>query len=316
MRIKIKKWQYFLMLAFLGYFTSCNKKKGTHLASQSKIDTTSIKYIPPPIPISIRDTPQSIDYLAEHYWDSISFTDTIYLHTRDMIEQTWCNYCYLLCKVSPSVASKSIKRMIKSADAARPMFKRIVELAEKYLYDPNSPMRNEDHYILILQQIVNSTSLNDTEKIRPKEQLKLAMKNRYGQKANNFRYTLASGQKSYLYQIKAEFVLIFFNNPGCHACRETISYLKQAPAVNQMFDSGKLKILSLYTDDEIDYWRKHLNEFPKQWICAYDKEMRIRDKQVYDLKAIPTLYLLNNKKIVLLKDATPQQVENYLQTHQ
>lgn len=41
-------------------------------------------------------------------------------------------------------------------------------------------------------------------------------------------------------------------------------------------------------------------------------DFSLKNDEIYDLKAIPTLYLLNKEKKVLLKDATFQQIENYL----
>lgn len=38
----------------------------------------------------------------------------------------------------------------------------------------------------------------------------------------------------------------------------------------------------------------------------------IDQKNLYDLKAIPTLYLLDKDKTVLLKDATAEEIEEYL----
>lgn len=38
-----------------------------------------------------------------------------------------------------------------------------------------------------------------------------------------------------------------------------------------------------------------------------------KGKNLYDLKAIPTLYLLDKDKKVLLKDATVAQIDQYLQ---
>lgn len=74
-------------------------------------------------------------------------------------------------------------------------------------------------------------------------------------------------------------------------------------------------MLSFYPDEELEEWRKHLNEFPEEWINSYDKELTLREKQLYDLKAIPTLYLLDREKKVLLKDATAQVIEEYLMLH-
>jgi hypothetical protein len=40
----------------------------------------------------------------------------------------------------------------------------------------------------------------------------------------------------------------------------------------------------------------------------------VKDKEIYDLKAIPSLYLLDRQKNVLLKDARFEQVEVYLKS--
>ena len=69
-------------------------------------------------------------------------------------------------------------------------------------------------------------------------------------------------------------------------------------------------------DEELDEWKKHLSEFPNEWINGYDKKFTIKEEQVYDLKAIPTLYLLDKDKTVLLKDATAPAIEAYLMQHQ
>lgn len=75
-------------------------------------------------------------------------------------------------------------------------------------------------------------------------------------------------------------------------------------------------LIEIYPDEELDEWKKHLSEFPNEWINGYDKKFTIKEEQVYDLKAIPTLYLLDKDKTVLLKDATAPAIEAYLMQHQ
>ena len=88
--------------------------------------------------------------------------------------------------------------------------------------------------------------------------------------------------------------------------------IKKRPYHNQLLEQKRLTVLSIYPDEELDEWRKHLNEFPKEWVNGYDKTFAIKEQQLYDLKAIPTLYLLNKDKTVLLKDAPAQTIEEYL----
>ena len=258
---------------------------------------------------------QRADFLVKHYWDNVNFADTNYIHHPEVTEQAWADYCDLLNHVPLETAHEAMRKMIDRSNADKKVFAYFTDLADKYLYDPNSPMRNEEYYIPVLEAMIASPILDETEKIRPQARLQLAQKNRIGTKALNFTYTLTSGAQGNLYQLKADYILLFINNPGCHACTETIEGLKNAPFINQLLKEKKLILLSVYPDEELDEWRKHLSEFPKEWINGYDKKFAIKEQQLYDLKAIPTLYLLNKEKTVLLKDATAQAIEEYLMTN-
>ena len=108
----------------------------------------------------------------------------------------------------------------------------------------------------------------------------------------DFVYTLANGRQGNLYSIKAPYTLLFINNPGCHACSETIETLKQSPSICQAIVQNQMKVLSIYPDIDLEEWRRHLSDFPAEWINAYDKEQAIELKSLYDLKAIPTLYTI------------------------
>ena len=77
--------------------------------------------------------------------------------------------------------------------------------------------------------------------------------------------------------------------------------------INEFSKSNKLKILAVYPDEDLDAWKEHVSVMPKDWINSYDKSVSLKNDEIYDLKA-----LLNKEKKVLLKDATFQQIENYL----
>ena len=301
---------YLLALCFL---LLCACKSG-NASSQSKSETpqdTIKSFTLPTIPPMLTAPEQRADFLVKHYWDNVNFADTNYIHHPEVTEQAWADYCDLLNHVPLETAHEAMRKMIDRSNADKKVFAYFTDLADKYLYDPNSPMRNEEYYIPVLEAMIASPILDETEKIRPQARLQLAQKNRIGTKALNFTYTLASGAQGNLYQLKADYILLFINNPGCHACTETKEGLKNAPFINQLLIEKILILLSVYPDEELDEWRKHLSEFPKEWINGYDKKFAIKEQQLYDLKAIPTLYLLNKEKTVLHKDATAQAIEEY-----
>ena len=160
------------------------------------------------VPTLITDPVERAEYLVKHYWDKFDFKDTTYIHEPQVTEQALSNYIDLMNYVSPAAMSSSVKAMMKQTEQDSAMFQYFSEMMEKYLYDPNSPLRNEEMYIAVLEYLTESSSLSDVEKIRPAHLLELALKNRIGTPATDFTYTLANGQTGKLYNIKADYLLL------------------------------------------------------------------------------------------------------------
>lgn len=300
-----------ILLGFSLIFNACNGQQKTKTIGEN-VEKRTFEMVSVPSIITAPD--ERADYLAKHYWDKFDFTDTTTIHLPDITEQAMTNFLDIMKYVKPETASVSIKSMLNKAEVDSTMFAYITGLYEKYLYDPNSPMRNEELYIYVLEAMVNSSILDDINKIRPSSLLELALKNRVGEPAADFTYTLANGQNAKMSGIKANYLLLFFNNPDCHACKEITDQMAASKIINQQLKQSGLKILCLYPDEDLEAWRNHLSYMPAAWINSYDKSLSLRNNEVYDLKAIPTLYLLDKDKKVLLKDVTFNQIEDYLQT--
>lgn len=299
-----------LLTAALMLGVSCGggKPKGQAGGSAVGIEAPAAdKFTPyamPSIPAMITRPEDQADWVAHHYWDNFEFADTTKVAGwSDYAEQAFVDYSYgLLPNISPELADESIGVLFGKAAANKDIFWNMAEIAEKYLYDPNSPYRNEDRYIAVLNAVLANPSNDQYERIRPEGQLKLALKNRVGESAADFRYTLASGASGTLRGLTAPYTLLFFNNPGCPACRQTQTEIVGSQFLGRLIDEGTLKVLALYPDEDLTAWREHAPEMPEEWINSYDKERSIKTDELYDLKAIPTLYLLDGDKRVLLKD--------------
>ncbi len=241
-------------------------------------------------------------YLVEHYWDRFDFRDTIYCNLPDVTEQAYANFLDLLRYVDPATSQKAIGNLMRSAEADSTMFDYFISLGDKYLYDPNSPFRNDELYIPLLETVIASPLLDEAEKIRPRSQLSMALKNRLGQQATDFTYTLFDGRQGHLYGIEADYLLLFINNPDCPACKAIREEICSSPMLSEMIEKGTMKVLAIYPDEDITAWLNYRHNIPSTWINAYDKQLRMRDDELYDLKAIPSLYLLDRDKRVMLKD--------------
>lgn len=274
--------------------------------------TAEKKFTHVTIPAMMTSPEQRVEYLAQHYWDNFDFADTTYINIPEVTEQAFADYANTLSVMPSDVARKSINSTLDKAAVDKAMLDYFVELSEKYLYESNSPLKHEENYILVLEYILASDKFDDIEKLRPESQLKLALKNRLGEKASDFTYTLASGRQGRMYDIRADYTLVYINNPDCSACAQITRDIQASPLLSHLVSTGKMKILALYPDQDLTAWLNHQKDMPSAWINSYDKELTLRDQDLYDLRAIPTLYLLDKDKTVLLKDAAAAMVlENY-----
>lgn len=257
---------------------------------------------------------QQYDYVATvpyQRWmldGRVEIADTSLISRPEITEQAFVDFISVL--PYSSKAQTAVDTLFCRVLATNEMLYHFIALTDKYLYEPNSPMHNEELHILFLRALVSNPDLGELDKIRPRHQLEMAMKNRPGDVSADFTVVCRDGKQRRLSDIKADYVLIYFNDPDCEDCRRVKEELSRSTVVNRLLESGRLKLLSVCVEGKIPGWEKA--GFPTAWIDGYDAGQRLTREQIYDLKAMPTLYLLDAEKRVILKDASFGQVEERL----
>lgn len=257
-------------------------------------------------------TPEEFNTMVEHYWDDFDFDAGERVSEYDTIDIVYAMSDYVLY-IPPYKADSLLRALMLRASTSREMLSFFSTITEMVLHDPNSPMRNDEYYIPVLETLLASPLLDEYDRIAPAYDLEIALKNRVGRAANDFTYTLQDGRSACLYDIDSEFVILMFSNPGCPMCGDIIAQLSSSGLINQLQQLGLIKLLSIYPDADIEAWRDHLGDMPEEWINGYDKGMVISAERLYNLNAIPSLYLLDREKRVLIKDGSSvASIENRL----
>lgn len=251
-------------------------------------------------------------YLAAHFWDRFDFTDTVYVHLPEVTDQALADYLHLLGMVPPAAAKRALKGMLQKADACPRMLEYFQDRYEHYLYHPDSPYRNDALYEAVLEALLVAASLDEIEKLRPLHQQEMIGKNRVGEPAADFAFTDSAGKEHTLYGVEAEYLLLFFSDPDCRVCKGYRDRLAVLPGFQQWCRQGRLRVLTLYIDDNTEAWRAGLAELPAGWLNGHDRKAGIRRGELYDLRVIPTLYLLDRHKRVVLKDVPPDGLERWI----
>lgn len=254
--------------------------------------------------ITTEITPEErLQYRVDHYWDDFNFEDDkqLTMLSREQMIYALSEYVTLI----PEERADSLMRaLIRRASTSHAMLDYFYTLCEIVLHNPNSALRNDEYYIPILEELVSSPLLDEYERIAPAYDLEIARKNRIGRVATDFVYTLEDDTQGNLHNIKANYTILMFSNPECPLCGEIMRQIASSQLLTALIEHGVLKVLTLYPDEDIAHWRKYIDNIPSEWIRAYDKGGVLTKERLYNLSAIPALYLLDRDKRVLIKDGT------------
>lgn len=253
------------------------------------------------------------EYLAMHYWDHFDFADTAFVGSAaNITEQAIIDFFSIFPYTSYQTSCNGIKRLLDQAQKNRAMYAFFTSKMEQILFYPNSSMRNEEYFIPVLEHMVASDSLDAYRKARPRAMLAQVQKNRPGMQAADIRYTTENGSQGSLYDLKTDFVLVFFHGLDLGNAHEVSQMIDVSQPVKQMIARKKLTILSIYPDMAEEQWKEYLPQMPETWIHGYDKNLDIRQRQTYVLRVLPALYLLDKEHKVVMKEVAFPYIELYL----
>ncbi len=254
----------------------------------------------------------SADSTLFHFWDQFDMQNTAMIKNPEKGEQQLADFLGLLTKTPDSATrDKAVALMLDKAKVNSTSFDYFIKQYEHYLYDGNSPMRNDIAYESVLRYLINTDIRTDLEKEAYRPTYKLVRQNRVGQTATDFSFERADGQKQKLSETDAKYMLLMFYDPDCSHCKETIHQLRDNPQLVQLFTQLQIQVLAIDPWGDRNKWKQYQSELSYQWINGFDSDNKILPFSLYDLKASPTLYLLDENKKVLLKDAYLENVIQY-----
>lgn len=266
----------------------------------------------PAIPDTLQTVESRSSYLVAHYWDRFSFADSLqFMNQPEMVEQAVVDYVDLFRLVPAAEAENSLSALMDQASVTLNGFLFFYNTLEKYLYDATSPMRNEALFIPVLQKMMASNKLSDDDKLRPAMLLKSVSKNKVGSMAADFSYTKPDGSQHQLSEVQTPLTLLLFFDPECDDCHQVIMRLEKTDVLNQLTADRQLTVLAVYPGENKRLWQTMAQHMLPTWEIGMDESQTIYEKELYDILGFPSMYLLDQQKTVILKDASLTALEEY-----
>ena len=267
----------------------------------------------PDIPQEIKGMEERSEYVAEHFWDNLTIADTALLKSRrGHIERFFVEYIDCLGTIDRQKSSSYIKRFLCGSETGKFWARYFLRLADDILYDIESPMTNEALYLPFAESAVELSKISADELPKYMYRIEVARKNNPGDKAADFAFRHADGRSGSLYATNAGYIMVMFYDPECENCSAILQRLSTSPIVKEMAGNKELTPILVYTEGDKEVWENYKDKAPKGWLNCFDSDESIKRKRLYELRAMPSIYLLDSAKRVILKDVMPERLLEFL----
>lgn len=305
--------RYFVISLLAVFMFSCGRySKKTEMAKKSvateSVEKTGneVSFPMPEVPLMVNSEEEAKAYIVSHFWDRFRFGDTLLLGNRSVISKGMSNFISLSSSMTDCRGEDvrhGFQVLCNGITGYQELTDSLKYYVEEFLYNPNSPYYNEKLYGIYLKEMIAALPPDNPMVSAYNFKLELIGRNCVGDKAENFYYFLPDGTKKSLYstKTKGQYTILVFYDPECHSCHDIMMGMFADKELYDAVDNGLVTVMAIYTDGDTDVWEKYLKGMPDNWIIGDDR-MSIKDNALYDLKAMPTLYLLDRNKKVVIKD--------------
>lgn len=265
----------------------------------------------PTPPAMLQDPMERATYFLEHFWDNCDFMNgDKYLDNRGGLEQAFVDFLGVSAALPLEVALPLFLVPLERAQGK--LFDYFVKEYKHYLFEPNSPMYNESLYREVLKWLSESPKPDLATKENAKFAFHLIERNQPGKYAEEFSFTIAGGEQVRLSSYRGKPTILYFFTPGCHSCETTTEKLKADKTIRTAIESGTARLLYICAECSGDRPERLASFAPDFAIVGIDSEGKILSTPLYDLKASPTIYILDAQGKVVAKDTRLEDIAQYL----
>lgn len=283
--------------------SSCGDKgaTGRQLEHTTAIDPDGNLQLPY-IPDNIRTPESRAAYLASHFWDTLDFKDSTHCRDTLFMEQTFANYSTVLLAADSASRQRGVQNLLtRAANESHAVHELLLDIADRYLFNPGSPLFNEDLYLPFADYLIRTSHGED---VRAQERREIIMQNRPGTAAPDFDYISREGKRGHIPGRNGTPEILMFYDPDCDECRASFNVMAGNEALSRAIDDGAISIMAIYNGSASEAWMTHAAGLPQNWMVGRDADNAINENDLYSIRATPSFYLIDGNGKIMMKDAT------------
>ncbi|MDR0667780.1 MAG: redoxin domain-containing protein [Prevotellaceae bacterium] len=251
-----------------------------------------------------------LNYYREHFFDNIDFSDERILR-MPFLSNTLRIYYLRILPMDKAVMKERTDFLFGKAKANREVYEYLVR--NRYDFFRSAPISDlEDLATELAEQYVINEAEQWSDKAyvaRLKEAIQRSKLNPVGTPATNLHLQDSTGKTISIYDVQAPYTVLLFYNPGCHSCAIATPVVWET---YQQYRAKGLQVYAAYVDANRDEWAPYIAEKKYDWINVWDSNGTENLYEKYDVHAIPTIYLLDENKLIMHKNLSVEQLQEVL----
>jgi peroxiredoxin len=254
-----------------------------------------------PVPADITDFAARIEYMRNHFFDHVDFSDTTLLYSPvfsgKLIQYLSFYQNNRLPKEQLEVEFIKAVNHIMTVTAVNPV---VYEYAMNYLIGGFESYGFNKVITYIADNInLDDNCVNTERKAELEKKVESLRKFAVGQKAPHFEVLDLQGNPINLSDMPSEYTLLVFWATWCPHCTSLI------PEIQKLYspqNKSKLEVISVSLDDSPEALSAYMDDHPADWITVADfKKWKGELVQQFDIYATPTMFLLYRDRTILAK---------------
>ena len=170
----------------------------------------------------------------------------------------------------------------------------VVHLADRVYLAGKAPWATEE-YINELRKRV--------DRLRP---------NLIGTKAAEMVMSSFAGYYVSLYDVKADFTIVYFWEPDCGHCKEA------TPVLKAYYDANKgkgIEVFAVCTQSDREKWEAYIADHGLGWINGWDPQRLSRFDYFYNVESTPLVYILDRDKKIIAKRISVEDIGPFIENY-
>jgi len=273
------------------------------------------------IDVEIPEAPKNADgstdstfafrYYKEHYFDNLNLKDDRMVRTpifHPKIEQ----YMTKLTAQMPDSIIASADMLISKLDPKSENFRYVIWWITNN-YETSKYMGMDAVFVHMAKTYYTPEIaywVDEVQLFKIKERAKVLEPILLGKKVRNLTLADVNNKYQSLYNITADYTILYFWDPDCGHCK------KVTPLLKEYYEKPKATTLEIYavcTEVEMDKWREYIKENELKWINVADPELKNNFRYEFDITTTPQIFLLDKEKRIIAKRIEVETLEKIME---